>query len=86
MINVNELACPQNHPCPAVQSCPVGAITQDDIFSAPHAPVVRQLPAQRAALERHLRRARQHQLRLRLTACGAVAPHEISLSPNQPQL
>jgi ferredoxin len=36
MINVNELACPQNHPCPAIQSCPVGAITQDDIYSAPH--------------------------------------------------
>ena len=35
MIAVNEHACPQNHPCPAVRSCPVGAIIQDDIFSAP---------------------------------------------------
>jgi ferredoxin len=35
MINVNEFACPQNHPCPAVQSCPVGAIVQDDIYSVP---------------------------------------------------
>jgi Fe-S-cluster-containing hydrogenase component 2 len=36
MIAVNEHACPQNHPCPAVGSCPVGAIIQDDIFSAPY--------------------------------------------------
>jgi len=35
MISVNPLACPQNHPCPAVGECPVGAIIQDDIFSAP---------------------------------------------------
>ena len=35
MIAVNEHACPQNHPCPAVRYCPVGAIVQDDIFSAP---------------------------------------------------
>ncbi len=35
MIHVNALACPQNHPCPAVVSCPEGALTQDDIFSAP---------------------------------------------------
>lgn len=35
MIAVNEHACPQNHPCPAVSSWPVGAIIQDDIFSAP---------------------------------------------------
>jgi len=35
MINVNVQACPQNHPCPAVHSCPFGAIVQDDIFSAP---------------------------------------------------
>ena len=35
MIAVNEYACPQNHPCPAVRSCPVDAIVQDDIFSAP---------------------------------------------------
>ena len=26
MIAINEYACPQNHPCPAVRSCPVGAI------------------------------------------------------------
>jgi Fe-S-cluster-containing hydrogenase component 2 len=35
MINVNVQACPQNHPCPAVSSCPEGAIIQDDVFSAP---------------------------------------------------
>ena len=35
MIKVNDFACPQNHPCPAVSSCPEGAIVQDDIFSAP---------------------------------------------------
>jgi Fe-S-cluster-containing hydrogenase component 2 len=35
MIRVNESACPQNHPCPAVKSCPEGAIVQDDISSAP---------------------------------------------------
>jgi Pyruvate/2-oxoacid:ferredoxin oxidoreductase delta subunit len=35
MIHVNENACPQNHPCPAVSYCPEGAIVQDDIYSAP---------------------------------------------------
>lgn len=35
MIAVNEHACPQNHPCPAVQYCPEGAIIQDDIHTAP---------------------------------------------------
>ena len=35
MIAVNKHACPQNHPCPAVGSCPVGALIQDDIFAAP---------------------------------------------------
>jgi Fe-S-cluster-containing hydrogenase component 2 len=35
MIAVNVHACPQNHPCPAVQYCPEGAIVQDDIYSAP---------------------------------------------------
>jgi Fe-S-cluster-containing hydrogenase component 2 len=35
MIAVNQRACPQNHPCPAVSSCPVGAIVQDG-FSAAH--------------------------------------------------
>ena len=35
MIAVNVHACPQNHPCPAVRSCPVGAIIQDDIYTAP---------------------------------------------------
>jgi len=28
MIIVNEKSCPQNHPCPLVYHCPVGAITQ----------------------------------------------------------
>ena len=36
MIAVNVHACPQNHPCPAVQYCPVGAIVQSSIFEAPH--------------------------------------------------
>ncbi len=35
MIVVNDLYCPQNHTCPAVASCPQGAIVQDDAFSAP---------------------------------------------------
>ena len=35
MISINAAACPQNHPCPAVQLCPAGALTQDDIFSVP---------------------------------------------------
>lgn len=35
MILVDESRCPKNHPCPAVSVCPVDAIVQDDIFSAP---------------------------------------------------
>ncbi len=35
MIVVNDRFCPQNHPCPAVATCPQGAIVQDDFFSAP---------------------------------------------------
>ncbi len=35
MIVVNDRFCPQNHPCPAVSTCPQGAIVQEDIFSAP---------------------------------------------------
>ena len=35
MITVNEQACPQNHPCPAVSYCPAGAIVQETIFAAP---------------------------------------------------
>lgn len=35
MIQVDEARCPKNHPCPAVRVCPVDAIIQDDIFSAP---------------------------------------------------
>jgi ferredoxin len=35
MIDVNVHASPQNHPCPAVRSCPVGAIIQDNTFTAP---------------------------------------------------
>lgn len=31
---VNEHRCPQNHPCPAVRVCPVGAIEQRG-FDAP---------------------------------------------------
>lgn len=29
MIHVESSRCPQNHPCPLVRHCPVGAITQD---------------------------------------------------------
>ncbi len=35
MIVVNPYACPQNHPCPSVRTCPVGAIVQDNSHSAP---------------------------------------------------
>ena len=35
MIVVDDRFCPQNHPCPAVASCPQGAIVQEDILSAP---------------------------------------------------
>jgi Fe-S-cluster-containing hydrogenase component 2 len=35
MIAVNVHACPQNHPCPAVQHCPESAIIQDSIYEAP---------------------------------------------------
>ncbi len=28
MIQVREEYCPQNHPCPTVSHCPVGAISQ----------------------------------------------------------
>lgn len=28
-IIVDEKRCPQNHSCPAIRVCPVGAITQD---------------------------------------------------------
>ena len=33
-IRVIEENCPQNHPCPAVPECPVGALTQEG-FKAP---------------------------------------------------
>jgi len=26
---ISPLACPQNHPCPIINVCPVGAITQN---------------------------------------------------------
>ncbi len=35
MIAGNVHACPQNHPCSAVQYCPEGAIIREDIYSAP---------------------------------------------------
>jgi ferredoxin len=35
MIITNPQFCPQNHACPAVRTCPEGAIVQDDIYSAP---------------------------------------------------
>ncbi len=36
MIEVNVHAGPQNHPCPAVQYCPEGAMLQGSIYEAPH--------------------------------------------------
>jgi len=34
MIEVNVQRCPQNHACPAVRACPVGALTQKG-YAAP---------------------------------------------------
>lgn len=31
---VNKIRCPQNHPCPSVKVCPVGALSQKG-FKAP---------------------------------------------------
>ena len=28
-INVSKMKCPQNHKCPAIRVCPVGAIKQE---------------------------------------------------------
>ena len=33
-LNITVEKCPQNHPCPAVKVCPVGALSQEG-FSAP---------------------------------------------------
>lgn len=33
-LNVIQSRCPQNHPCPSIRVCPVGAMTQVG-FSAP---------------------------------------------------
>jgi Fe-S-cluster-containing hydrogenase components 2 len=33
-ISVNTGRCPQNHPCPAVGACPIGALTQKG-YAAP---------------------------------------------------
>ena len=33
-ITVNKRFCPQNHPCPSVRVCPVGALSQKG-FGAP---------------------------------------------------
>jgi ferredoxin len=35
MIAVNGRLCPQNHRCPALASCPEGAIIQDTIYDVP---------------------------------------------------
>lgn len=35
-ITVNTKRCPQNHRCPSIRECPVGALTQVG-FSAPSA-------------------------------------------------
>ncbi|MFZ5942291.1 MAG: 4Fe-4S binding protein [Bacteroidota bacterium] len=34
-IQVISHYCPKNHPCPVIRLCPVGAITQKTIYSAP---------------------------------------------------
>lgn len=34
-IVINEAYCPKNHYCPSVNICPVGAIKQENPFSAP---------------------------------------------------
>lgn len=33
-LTIKQENCPQNHPCPAVKICPVGALTQTG-FNAP---------------------------------------------------
>jgi len=33
-ITVNKNRCPQNHPCPAIRVCPVGALSQQG-YKAP---------------------------------------------------
>lgn len=33
-LKVNKGRCPQNHKCPSVRACPVGALTQDK-YEAP---------------------------------------------------
>ena len=35
ILTVNKNHCPQNHPCPSVRVCPVGALTQSG-FKAPN--------------------------------------------------
>lgn len=30
---VNKLRCPQNHPCPSVKVCPVGALSQNGYYA-----------------------------------------------------
>ena len=34
ILNVIKSRCPQNHKCPAVKVCPVGALSQEE-FNAP---------------------------------------------------
>ena len=34
-IKIEAERCPKNHPCPVIRICPAGAITQNNIFSAP---------------------------------------------------
>lgn len=35
MIMVDERRCPKDHACPSIAICPVGAISQDTIYSLP---------------------------------------------------
>lgn len=34
VLTVSKTRCPQNHPCPSIRVCPVGALSQRD-YSAP---------------------------------------------------
>ena len=35
LVKIDVHKCPQDHSCPAVRVCPVGALTQDNKYSAP---------------------------------------------------
>lgn len=35
LAKINLDRCPQNHRCPSLRACPVGALTQESPYSAP---------------------------------------------------